>query len=288
MRLTGQKVKKIATHDGLAAYYSLSPVIGEGHVSDGKAALISPAILARQIGGETIGAHLAKATAEGRIAVDDAGRWTLTAAPLTLGNWCFGPQPTPFPCIKLMGFLFRGAYGRGAVPHGCRTCFKVQIKPRSLRELHAVHQLAETLPYAFKSGVGLQAQYQSGPYNTLFYLDGLAAARQAYAEVRAKVADYAPALGDVPITIKRGCTEYEIFCGPSDKFTFADDLPDIEAALLANLHTVPKDIRRPPPKSLVFMRWIQTAYQIGDETYKDFTNGQRLYPATVTYSPEET
>lgn len=257
-------------------------------MSDGKAAIMSPDLLARQIGGATIGAHLAKATAEGRIAVDDAGRWSLTAAPLALENWRFGSHPTPFPCYKLMGFLFRGAYGRGAVPYGCRTCFKVQIKPRTLRELHAVLSVAESLAYPFKAGVGLGARYHSGPYSALFYLDGLTEARHAYAEVHARLADHSPALGDLPITIKRGCTEYEVFCGPSDRFTFADDLPDLEAALLANLRPVPKEIRRPVPANIVFMRWIQAAYQIGDETYKDFTKGQSLYPATVSYSLENT
>ncbi len=241
-------------------------------------------LLDRTVGGASIGANLAKAVAAGTLVAQDGGMWSLAQPPLAPENWRFSAKAPPFPCFKLMGFLFRGGYGRGAVPHGCRTCYKVQIKPRSLRELQATYTAAQTLPYAFKSGVALAGRYQSGPYTTLFYLDSLAQARQAHAEMAELMSKIAP---DLPLTIKRGCTEYEIFCGPSDKFTFADDLPEIEAALLARLQPVTKKLRASPPPQIVFMRWIQAAYQIGDETYRDFTGGRRLYPETVSYPVKE-
>lgn len=241
-------------------------------------------LLEQTVGGASIGANLAKAVAAGTVLAHDDGTWSLKAAPLAPENWRFGPKAPPFPCFKLMGFLFRGAYGRGAVPHGCRTCFKVQMKPRSLRELHASYTMVQDLPYAFKSGVGLSARYQSGPYTTLFYLQSLEQARHVYTEVAERMAQN-EVLRDVPLVIKRGCTEYEMFCGPSDKFSFAPDLPEIEAALLARLRPVSKALRTQVPVQGVFMRWIQAAYQIGDETYKDYTDGKRLYPETVTYSP---
>ncbi len=245
----------------------------------------SQSILDRVVGGAPIAANLAKAVAAGAILAHEDGSWSLNTPPLAPENWRFGAQKPPFPCFKLMGFLFRAAYGRGAVPHGCRTCFKVQMRPRNLRELHASYEIAQSLPYAFKSGVGLGARYQSGPYGTLFYLESLDHARQAHADIAGKLAQAAPAMRDMPLVIKRGCTEYEIFCGPSDKFAFAEDLPEIEVALLARLRPVARELRASAPPQAVFMRWIQAAYQIGDETYMDFTGGKRLYPQTVTYPP---
>lgn len=242
-------------------------------------------LLGRTVGGESIGANLAKAAASGMLLAHDDGTWSLETAPLAPENWRFGPKAPPFPCFKLMGFLFRGAYGRGTVPHGCRTCFKVQMKPRTLKELHASYEVAQSLPYAYKSGVGLSTRYQSGPYTTLFYLESLEQARHVHAEVAGLLARSASGLSDVPLVIKRGCTEYEIFCGPSDRFTFAPDLPEVEAALLSRLRPVAREIRTTVPPKIVFMRWIQAAYQIGDATYKNYTGGKRLYPESVTYSP---
>ena len=35
-----------------------------------------------------------------------------------------------------------------------------------------------------------------------------------------------------------------------------------------------------------FLLWIETAYRLGDETYRDFTGGKRLFSETVKYDPE--
>ena len=100
-----------------------------------------------------------------------------------------------------------------------------------------------------------------------------------------KVLD-APELGaGVSVSIKRGCSEYEIHCGPSSKFTFSDDLAAAELELL-------KRLRQPaPPKpkqhTLTVMNWIQIAYQLGDESYKKFTQGKPLYPEPVCYSAQQ-
>lgn len=238
-------------------------------------------LLERTVGGASIGANLAKAVAGGAVVAHDDGTWSLTGLPVMPENWRFSSHILPFPCYKLMGFLFRVAYGRNAVPHGCRTCFKVQVKPRSLRELHAAYAVAGTLPYPFKAGVALGGRYHSGPYSTLFYFTSLEQARQAYTDIADLMGQ---ALPGVPLTIKRGCTEYEIFCGPSDKFTFAADLPEIEADLLSRLRPISKKYRPSIPDQTVFMRWVQAAYQIGDETYREYTDKKRLYPESVTYS----
>ena len=38
---------------------------------------------------------------------------------------------------------------------------------------------------------------------------------------------------------------------------------------------------------LKLLKMVQTAYRIGDDTYKDFTGGKELFPPTVTYDPDD-
>ncbi|MFD2264702.1 hypothetical protein ACFSM5_17490 [Lacibacterium aquatile] len=243
------------------------------------------AAMSYRVRSATIGENLSKALAHGDVALHEDGTWEVLVNPFATVNWRFGGRPPPFPCGKLIGFLFRHAYGHGAVPLGCRTCYKVQIKPRTLRELSATLPILESVPHASKAGTGLGAQYHSGVYSALFYLNGLEEARSVYKVVRDAV-DRTPKLGpDVPVAIKRGCTEYEVHCGPSDRFSFDQKLEPVEAFLLSRLRPLNAASITPKPHQAVFMRWIQVAYQVGDDTYRDFTDGRRLYPATVAYDP---
>lgn len=239
--------------------------------------------LSLKLGESTVGENLLIARERGDIIQHEDGSWSLARPPLSANNWIFGTTPTPFPCGRLMGFLFNQAYNKAAVPVGCRDCYKVQVRPATLDQLMVTQRLAHALPYAYKAGASLSLRYQEGPYRALFYLDGLAQAREVYRQVRERV-DSAPGLGpDVEVTIKRGCTTYEIHCGPSDGFTFSDDLQAAENALLMHL----RPVKSPAPQSvaITLTNWVQIAYQVGDESYRHFTHGRPLYPAPVTYPP---
>jgi hypothetical protein len=37
---------------------------------------------------------------------------------------------------------------------------------------------------------------------------------------------------EIPVHTKRGSTEHEIHCGPSDKYTFRKELPELEVFFL--------------------------------------------------------
>jgi hypothetical protein len=92
----------------------------------------------------------------------------------------------------------------------------------------------------------------------------------------------------VKMIIKRGCTNYERACGPSDRYSFHPLLDEIEAFFR-------KRFRRPSPgrsisrrmaDEITMLKLVKTAYSVGDETYKDFTGGKDVLPQTVDYSPE--
>lgn len=235
------------------------------------------------IGRHTIGENLARAIKAGQLIAHDDGTWELaTKAPSGINPWLFGSTPAPYPCAPLMNFLFNAAYGKRIVPAGCRSCYKVKIVATTLRQLMAIHELAGNTRYPFKTGLELENRYSSGIYAGFFYMNSLEQARTVFRELRQTVDEH-PLLGaDVSMLIKRGCTEYEVHCGPSNTFPVASE--ETEAWLLARLKFSPRP-NRPAPRSLTLAHWIQTAFKIGDETYLDFTHGRRLFPKAISYDP---
>ncbi|MBS1157637.1 MAG: hypothetical protein H6R15_56 [Proteobacteria bacterium] len=84
--------------------------------------------------------------------------------------------------------------------------------------------------------------------------------------------------------IKRGCTEYEVYCGPSDRWTFQAGQEELEAQLQQRFRSL-ADKKKEGDEFSLLMKWIEIAYAIGDDTYLEFTRGRRLFPETVSYSP---
>lgn len=241
-------------------------------------------ILAARVGKASVGENLAEAVAVGRLIAHGDGTWELPQGRGRVSSWVFCGPRIAAPCEKLMGFLFQGAYGEAAVPWGCRNCYKVQVKPRTLRQLHAVLRIARPLGLTFKCGTTLTVPHMAGPYAALFYTDTLARAKEVFHQVRRAVDDHEALGNEVPMGIKRGCTEYELACGPSDCFDFPPERAELEAQLLARLRPLRKaDTRKAELWTL--LRWNHVAFRIGDETYHDLTGGRRLYPEPVLYDP---
>ena len=240
-------------------------------------------LAAHTAGGRTVGDALAAAKTAGLIQASDRG---LCVTRSTAGAWMTEYRDASRNCRFYMGVMFEHVYQRTQVPVGCASCFKVKVVPRSLRELMAVREVAHALPHTYKCGLDEASRYTSGIYGCYFYLIGLDGARAAFPGIRQAVSDH-PALGpDVAVFIKRGCTEYEIHCGPSDQYTFRPEQKALEGALLSALEMPVQQSSTSAEVMRAFAAWIETAYRLGDETYLDFTGGRRLFPAVVRYSPE--
>lgn len=97
----------------------------------------------------------------------------------------------------------------------------------------------------------------------------------------------------IPVILKRYCTEYEIgpgALGPSNELPeqSGDELVE-EQKIDALIYQRGPQYGSKQPDHLVahVMRaWIHWAYQFGDESYKEFTNGSPLFPPYVTYHGE--
>jgi len=195
----------------------------------------------------------------------------------------------PLDCHFLNDFLFTHAYDKTTVPAGCRACFKVKVAPANFRGLIALRGILEELPYHSKCGIDFFNVHSRDFYAGYLYFVGLPSARAGWRHVRERV-DAHPHLGPATaVTIKRGCSNYEEHCGPSDRWTFAEGLEELEAEL--RLKFQPPAV---PPFNYRLLRatkmveWLQIAYNLRDDTYLEFTGGKPLRAPTHTYSPGDT
>ena len=238
-------------------------------------------LLALQVGDATVAENLKRAVEMGELVEEEDGCLRFAEPRQQSRNWATVANGPPLGCDFLMQFLFRQAYATSAVPRGCSACYKVKVVPRTLRELVASWGLAKRINCLSKWGVDFDNPYSQNVYAGYFYTTGLDGARAVYKVVR-NIIDNDPKLGpDVQMSIKRGCSEYEAKLGPSDRYTFAPELEELEAYLKTRFRkTAPESL---PPVPMA--HWIDTAFRIGDDTYLDFTNGRRLKPKMVSYDP---
>jgi len=249
--------------------------------------------LALIVGGRSVGEHLDAAIKRGDVVRREDGALSLTGPQIERdevgrkGGFLGRAGANDRRCGFLNGFLFDNAYRQTQVPSGCRTCFKVKISTRSLRALMAAKQIAEATPFTTKSGASVDNPANQDLYSTYVYCDGLDEARAAHQALRRAIDADARLGPEVAITIKRGCTNYERKLGPSDRYAFDPGLEAVEAYLAARFRD-----ERPPRKAtkaavaqLRMLRLIRTAYRIGDETYRDFTDGEPLVSPLVSYPP---
>lgn len=225
--------------------------------------------------------NLQQAIAAGILIEHDDGSLGLPPAEKMVSGWMEVPNGPPLDCHFLLNAGFEGIYGRAAVPHGCRECYKVKVKLGSLRQLMAAWKLGKSIPCLSKWGLDLGNPYSQDIYAGYLYASGLDAARVLHKVVRAAL-DSDAALGSgVPVTIKRGCSKFESALGPSDRYEFTPEMAQLEQLLRARFvapATTGSSMR-------TIGRWIQAAYQIGDDSYLDLTGGKRLRPPSVTYAP---
>ncbi len=245
------------------------------------------AVLTQVVAGRSVAESLAAAVAAGSLRVLADGNWQRPNIEPTPSDWVRASRDASRHCRFYMGVMFNHVYRKQRVPAGCATCFKVKVVPKTLRELVALRDLGEAMPYTYKCGLDESAPYSSGIYGAYFYLHGVEAARAAYQVVRDAVNAHAKLGPGVTVFVKRGCTDYEVHCGPSDRYSFEPWQVELEAALLSRIQLEPRPANDRKRVMATMTHWIKTAYRLGDDSYLDFTGGRRLYPAVVHYEPTD-
>ena len=184
---------------------------------------------------------------------------------------------------NIMFAIFKQEMGNPA--SGCQTCYKVCVRPRSLNELFIVEsfqvKMQEDEEVACKCGMELR-EHVHGLWGAYFYTRSLEEGKKRYKQVRRLVDIHLS--NDVPVYLKRGCTDMEDYYGDSDKQQITETSLHWENLISdAFDHTFIKKVQTEGEIHDLHQRWVEYAYAYGDPTYKLFTNGKRLFPKYVTY-----
>lgn len=239
-------------------------------------------ILAVKIGDRTIGENLQRAIAAEIVRERDDG--SLEFAPTASSDLFMKIYNAPAPdCGFLNRFMFRTVYQEAAVPAGCEHCYKVKVLPRTLRQLVAAYEVALNVNCVSKWGVDFFNRYSQSLYAGYFYVNGIEDARALFPLVRALIDEHGKLGAEVPVLIKRGCSNYEAVLGPSDTYEFRPELRHIEAYIKSRFRTKGQKPNALAP--LLYGKWVPFAFQSGDDTYLDFTDGRPLYRKSLSYDP---
>lgn len=169
------------------------------------------------------------------------------------------------------------------VPSKCQACFKVVVRPKTLKQLFALMELQIKLDIPCKCGIESRDSVH-GNYGGYFYNMGMVEGLNCYELVR-KAVDEEPRLGtDVEVFLKRACTEFEHACGDSDTWVVTPEQIQMESLVERYVIVENKEIKQ--PLKLIHRthrKWIEFAYARGDETYAEYTGGEPLYPRYKTY-----
>jgi len=252
------------------------------HAMEGRLDKSVDELMALRFGGASVAENIDSAIADGRLVAGEDGTLSLPETPAAPG-WALLTNAPPPGCNFKFQILFDAVYARGAVPQGCASCYKVKADLRTLRELVAAWVIARHLPFCSKWGLDVDNGYSQAIYAGYFYTSSLEEARALYWTTRAAF-DKDPKLGPgIAIAIKRGCSKYEATLGPSDTYTFTADQADLETYIKSRYRKAPP--REAPHPLAQLPSWIDFAFRIGDDTYRDFTGGQRLRPKMISYDP---
>lgn len=166
------------------------------------------------------------------------------------------------------------------IPTPCLSCWKTFVRPRNIVELFKLYNVMVDLDYESKCGVELRS-YVNAQYGGYFYNfskeDGLA----RYREVKEVIArEISP---EVPVGLKRWCTEYENELGDSNKYQQPPEAVVIEG--ICNELFVEAEFLEQAPVYLrnhIMSRWIERAAALGDPKLVEIAGGS-INPQPVLY-----
>jgi hypothetical protein len=200
--------------------------------------------------------------------------------------WIF-VRPRPFnQCQIWHHILFERL---GVFPPQCLDCYKVVVKPRNFKETIMLLELQTMYSERFCKVGFEERMYTFGSWGGYFYCRGLEEGQEVYEEVRKMVSEFISP--DVDVYLKRGCTEFEMKFGPSDKWEVPPE-SIIWQDLVDRFVDHPKFQGQPGLlRQAVLVRWATEAYKMGDKTVLEFNmqdpeaikRDGHIYKQMVTY-----
>jgi hypothetical protein len=183
--------------------------------------------------------------------------------------------------------IFHNTVAQKRMVHShCHNCIKIVAKPKTLRDLVKIETIQRSMLFPCKCGID-RRPHTHALYGAYWYNRGFEEAKFRYEILKERFEE--DEISHIPLIIKKACTEFEMAMGPTDQWK-----PPTQEQLALEKRVEALLDWRPTPPTLIpdhivthtHHLWVAWAYQHGDETYKDFTNGEPLYPELVTYHEE--
>jgi len=170
----------------------------------------------------------------------------------------------------------------GLVPSFCRLhCWKVVIKPRTVKELIQFYGLAQAIPYLYgficplhgKCGIDTR-YYTNVPYDAFVYCTSKEEGLEKYEIIRDACNRYLEDGENIDVILKRSCTEFERALGPTSNSEVWDQVPPDELELerkIADIFDGLKQSSVQPDwqKNKTILHWCKFANTFGDRSYVD-------------------
>jgi hypothetical protein len=225
---------------------------------------------------------------------------------VTDGPWvhiaqAFRSNGHPFDCYrwhKIMFVFISSRLKEPFVPSECHKCWKVVLRPKTLKQLFVTEAMQRSLGRPSKLGMEERSKV-FGNWGAYWYNESMEEGIYCYnliKEFMSRNEDLAPLLDELDengrttqLLLKRGCTEFEDLCGPSDQWKVDEDQQKLES--LVNYYVLADDLNREQFEHLqrhVKKRWIEFAWDRGDPTVLEFANRNEIgFKPYVTYHQPE-
>lgn len=171
----------------------------------------------------------------------------------------------------------------GFIPTGCLNCFKVVVRPKTLKQLFALLDLQLELNHPCKCGIETRPTVR-GLYGGYFYNRGLENGLACYTKVTEAMSNDRVLAELVPkVILKRACTEFEMKFGRSDQWGITEDNYKLEQQVEALFE---RKTPIPQPQHVldhIHANWIKWAWAADDPTVDEFTDGVPLFRPVCTY-----
>jgi hypothetical protein len=173
-----------------------------------------------------------------------------------------------------------------------------QYRQLNVREVMEIHDLQVRLGFTAKVGMDSR-DYTPTIWGAYWYFNDKRSAWANYKDIKEAVQKINP---EIQVNVKRSCTEFELYLGPSHEWDGRDfGWEETEKALDEWVSTIPNFSTTKQfylIQQSVKIRFLHWAYMHGDMTYKEFIDGddlvyefegfdKRKIKPSVTYNPPE-
>lgn len=219
----------------------------------------------------------------------ERGKVVIPVSPRWDYPWIMGKATDDRRCALWLEFYFN-VYG--LFPKGCRKCWKVVARPRTVKELFGMMQLQKEQDIPGKCGMENRSYTRGAVFGAYWYLPLGIGKGEAVALKRKIQREVAESVGvGIPFVLKRGCTEIELRFGRSDQWekekvwAGMDQKEELLDAVLEMDTT-----KHPQPGMLVTniqRKWIERAWREGDPTVWEFAEEESFPSKLVNYDEVE-